>query len=323
VAIGVNVSGARHGLALVLCAGLSLTGCDPFEPASSPIPPTRPLELIPSDQSSWSEDSLLLARLYRNQQADLLTQGLLRRDGGGPDTPFTVDDLVRDFEALVFYDEFARGFTRASRRPENSGRLGRWSVPVRITTEFGASVPQMVRDKDRARVSRYAARLGRVTGHSINTTSKGGNFHVLITGEDDRDFLLVRLKQLLPGISQAELNHIARLPASTHCLVTLESNTDGSNTYKSAVALIRTEHPDLTRLSCLHEEIAQGLGLPNDSPKARPSIFNDDDEFALLTNHDELLLKMLYDPRLKPGMTLQQAQPVMWVIARELMGVGL
>jgi hypothetical protein len=194
---------------------------------------------------------------------------------------------------------------------------------VRITTEFGASVPPEMRDKDSASIAKYASRLGRVTGHPINPTAKGGNFHVLITGEDDRDFLLTRLKQLLPGISQAELNHIARLPTSTHCLVTLESNTNGTNTYKSAVALIRSEHPDLTRLSCLHEEIAQGLGLPNDSASARPSIFNDDDEFALLTSHDELLLKMLYDPRLKPGMTLAIARPVMRIIARELMGVGL
>jgi len=264
-----------------------------------------------------------LARLYRNQQADLLAQGLLRRDGGGPDTQFTPEDLVQNFAALVFYDEFSRGFTRASRRPEDSGQLGRWSKPVRITTEFGASVPQAMRNMDRANIAQYAARLGRVTGHPISTTAKGGNFHVLITGEDDREFLLVRLKQLVPGISQAEVNHIARLPASTHCLVALESNAGGTNTYKSAVAIIRAEHPDLTRLSCLHEEIAQGLGLTNDSPKARPSIFNDDDEFALLTSQDELLLKMLYDPRLKPGMTADQARPLMRVIAAELMGVGL
>lgn len=320
---GAHFSGARRALAFSLCAGLSLSGCDLFNPASSLIPPSRPQNLVPSDRSNWSEDSQRLARRYQMQQTDLLTQGLLRRDGGGPDTKFTADDLVRNFETLVFYDEFSRGFTRASHRPEDSGRLGRWTKPVRITTEFGASVPQAMRDQDSGNIAKYAARLGRVTGHSITTTPKGGNFHVLITGEDDRDLLLSRLKQLLPGISQAELNHIARLPTSTHCLVTLESNAGGTNTYKSAVALIRAEHPDLTRLSCLHEEIAQGLGLPNDSPRARPSIFNDDDEFALLTSHDELLLKMLYDPRLKPGMSVEQARPVMRIIAQELLGVGL
>ncbi|RMD94966.1 MAG: DUF2927 domain-containing protein, partial [Alphaproteobacteria bacterium] len=91
-------------------------------------------------------------------------------------------------------------------------------------------------------------------------------------------------------------------------------------TYDRAVAIIRAEHPPLMRRSCIHEEIAQGLGLANDSPDARPSIFNDDEEFALLTTHDELLLKMLYDPRMRPGMTPEEARPVAEIIAAELMG---
>ena len=93
---------------------------------------------------------------------------------------------------------------------------------------------------------------------------------------------------------------------------------EGANTYTAAVAVIRAENPDLLRLSCIHEELAQGLGLANDSPAARPSIFNDDDEFALLTRHDELLLKMLYDPRLRAGMSAAQAAPLTRIIAREL-----
>ena len=48
----------------------------------------------------------------------------------------------------------------------------------------------------------------------------------------------------------------------------------------AAVAIVRGEHPDLMRLSCIHEELAQGLGLANDSPYARPSVFNDDEEFG-------------------------------------------
>ena len=59
--------------------------------------------------------------------------------------------------------------------------------------------------------------------------------------------------------------------------------------------------------------------LTLDSPAARPSIFNDDEEFGLLTTHDELLLQMLYDPRLTPGMTAAEAAPIARVIAREYM----
>jgi hypothetical protein len=71
---------------------------------------------------------------------------------------------------------------------------------------------------------------------------------------------------------------------------------------------------------CINEELAQSLGLINDSPKARPSIFNDNEEFALLTRQDELMLRILYDRRLRPGMTLQEAAPIVARIANELMG---
>ncbi|MFO1174145.1 MAG: DUF2927 domain-containing protein [Paracoccaceae bacterium] len=74
------------------------------------------------------------------------------------------------------------------------------------------------------------------------------------------------------------------------------------------------------RRSCFHEELAQALGLVNDSPAARPSIFNDNQEFAYLTRQDELMLRLLYDRRLRPGMTLDEARPIVGQIAAELMG---
>ena len=308
---------------LVLLAALALGGCALLNPVASPVPPSRPKDLGPPEPPPRSEDSIALSRYYRALQNDLLTRGLLRRDGGGPDTSFTVADLVRNFETLAFFGEYSRGFTRATRSREDVGRLSRWNVPVRVAIEFGDSVPLEQREKDRADITAYVARLGRITGHPISATRSIGNFHVFVAGQDDREFVQTRLKKLIPGISQGELDIFANLPKSFYCLVVAASDATSPSTYMGAVALIRAEHPDLVRLSCIHEEIAQGLGLPNDSLKARPSIFNDDDEFALLTSQDELLLKMLYDPRLKPGMTADQARPVMWVIARELMGAGL
>ena len=62
------------------------------------------------------------------------------------------------------------------------------------------------------------------------------------------------------------------------------------------------------------------MGLANDSPQARPSIFNDDEEFGLLTSHDELLLRMLYDPRFEAGMSAAEAAPIAREIATELLG---
>ena len=61
------------------------------------------------------------------------------------------------------------------------------------------------------------------------------------------------------------------------------------------------------------------MGLPNDSPDARPSLFNTNLEFAFLTDHDEILLRMLYDPRLRPGMSAAEARPLLPAIARDAM----
>ena len=64
----------------------------------------------------------------------------------------------------------------------------------------------------------------------------------------------------------------------------------------SSLVIIRNELPNLMRKACIHEG-GTSLGLTNDSHLARPSIFNDDDEFVI-TKFDEILLQILYDDRL-------------------------
>ena len=159
-----------------------------------------------------------------------------------------------------------------------------------------------------------------MTGHPIDLVNQNANFHVLFVSEDDRDTIKPRIAELVPGVNPAALSVFDNLPREIHCLVIAFSETPGGYDYGRAIAVIRSEHPDLLRRSCIHEEVAQGLGLGNDDPRARPSIFNDDDEFALLTRHDELLLQILYDDALTPGMTAEEARPIVRARAAQLMG---
>ena len=53
---------------------------------------------------------------------------------------------------------------------------------------------------------------------------------------------------------------------------------------------------------CLLEELVQSMGLPNDTDVMRPSIFSDKDRMVSLSRNDELLLRTVYDPRLKAGL---------------------
>ncbi|MDA5558103.1 DUF2927 domain-containing protein [Shimia sp. MMG029] len=296
------------GLALSLLAACEETSV--YRPApKAPAPKLVPVE------------SEMLATYYSQVQADLLARGLLRTDGGGPDTPFTPDMLARNFEQIAFYDEYVldAGLERASATP---GQLRRWEGPVRVSLEFGPSVTESKRATDRETVAAYIPRLARVTGHPVRQTNGSGNFHILVMGSEDRAALEKRLDTLLPNASAQTRALFTNAPRSIYCFVVAQASGTEPNVYTSAVALIRAEHPDLLRKSCLHEEIAQGLGLTNDSPRARPSIFNDDEEFALLTTHDEMLLSMLYDPRLASGMNAEDARPVLYPLAREQTGQG-
>lgn len=296
---------------LLILSLAALAACEAMTPGTSE--PT----LTPAPTPSAASESL--RSYYAGVQRDLLARGLLRTDGGGPDTPYTPDMLARNFEQIAFYDEYARG--QGLRKSNGgAGRLRRWSGPVRISLEFGNSVPSEQRTRDRGDVAAYVQRLSGVTEHPIAQSRNRANFHVLVMGKDDRVQLEARLRQIIPGASNSTISLFTNPPRDIHCLVAAFSGSSDDNDYKHAVALIRAEHPDLLRKSCFHEEIAQGLGLANDSPNARPSIFNDDDEFALLTTHDEALLSMLYDPRLRIGMSLEEARPVINLMAREKAG---
>lgn len=309
------------------CAALAaLSGCDPFgAPPPDTKPQARPERPAPAEPEPEpegpSEASLDLQRYYARVEQDLLTRGLMRTDGGGVDTPFTETMLVRNFERIALAEEYTRG---AGLQPSNGalGEIKKWTVPVRIGVTFGDTVSAVARNRDRQTLGAYTRRLARVSGHSIMLVTSQPNFHVLVMGEDDKQQLRDTLDRIAPGMEPSSRAIFTNLPRAIHCLVVAFSDSASGNAYRQAVALVRSEHPDLTRRACFHEELAQGLGLANDDQNARPSIFNDDEEFALLTTHDELLLRILYDPALQPGMTAAQARPIVQRLAETLIGDG-
>lgn len=267
-----------------------------------------------------SAESLALTNYYARVEAGLLAQGLLRTDGGGPDAPYTSRNLTENFIRIALFEEYTTSNGQIVAR-QTAIRLHRWETPVRMKIEFGASVPMNQRINDTTRIVNYADRLSRITGLQIRQTGGEANYHVFVVNEDERRALGPRIRQIMPGISDAAVRAVVNMPRSTFCLV-FAGGTRGDGAHVQAVAVIRGEHPDLMRMSCIHEELAQGLGLPNDSPSARPSIFNDDEEFAFLTGHDEMLLRILYDDRIRVGMTSGEARPQAEVIAAELIGGG-
>lgn len=266
-----------------------------------------------------SAKSVELSAYYAAIQRDMRMRGLLLQDDSNANISVSPRILARNFEQIALFDEYTSvpaGFVYRN----TPSQLRRWEQPVRIAVEFGANVSSATRQNDTQFLANYAQHLSQVAGHPISMSSTQPNYLVLIVGEDDKAAVSDRIRAFVPNISSNAIETLEYLPRSMLCLVYAFPSENGALSYGKAVAVIRAEHPTLLRRSCIHEEVAQGLGLANDSPLARPSIFNDDEEFGFLTRHDEMLLKILYDRRLSVGMSADQARPIIQTIASELAG---
>ncbi len=310
--------GAAAG-ALLLAA---LAACTPAPaPEPAPLPGTdRPLPAPPRPEpepapAQPSPASLNMRAWLASIEERLAARGLLRADDGR-EVRVDAAGLAEIFVNVALRDEYVRENGQLVRRT-SPAPLRRWAGPVRFQIEYGDSVAPEQRRKDRASVAALAARLQAASGHPASLTGSGGNFTLLILNEDERRAIAPHLAELVPGMPASDIRALADLSPQIYCTVFTYSR-GASPVYTQAVAVIRAELGPRLRASCLHEEMAQGLGLANDHPHARPSVFNDDEEFAHLTWLDELLLKMLYDRRLRPGMTEAEALPLIRQIAAEL-----
>ena len=297
-------------LSLPVCLAACVGSVPPT--VAPPLPPTATDARAPSDETRAGR------AYYARVEANYLGQDRMREDGGGPDTPFTSRDLVENFLAIAFFDEFAE---RDGALVAGGGedRLHRWQGPVRVGVVFGASVPQDQQEADRAAIADYVRRLARLSGLPMWLNDRNPNHTVFILNPEERRAAAPLIRAVAPQTSAAALGSVTGMRPDIYCTA-FTFNPGGRDVIDRAVTVIRGELTAKLRMLCIHEELAQSLGLINDSPRARPSIFNDNEEFALLTRQDELMLKILYDSRLRPGMTLAEARPVVEVIAAELMG---
>ncbi len=293
---------------ILIAACLFLTACKG--------PSQNDIEQPPIKSRDASEASHNLARYYARLERRLIRRGLMRTDGGGSDAPFLTEELFRDFQTLAFFGEYVsgQGFTKAEAQ---QAKLSKWVSPVRVRILFGPSVSAETQAKDTETVKSLLNQLSKITRHPIYLVQQDSNFDVLLANEDERYEMLTSLSSEPNHIGSKSMELLTDIPKELQCLVLAYTSGPFSMQYVQALAVIRAEHPPLLKQACFNEEISQGLGLSNDSPYARPSIFNDDDEFALLTLYDEILLSILYDPRLKPGMTLDTATPILRQIINE------
>lgn len=260
-------------------------------------------------------DSQTLRAFYAASEQQLEASGRMRREIAPVDAPFTDEDLIRDFARIALFNEYTDVNGRYV-HAEQPALLRRWESPVRVAVMTGPSETVEESARDRSNVAAFVSRLTQITGHDVAMAqSTDANFLMLFMTDAERLAFAQELPKIYPGFAPAVLT--AMRSVQDFCITFSFWDKAEPSAYSAVIIQIPAEHPPFTKLSCVQEEMAQAMGLPNDSPDARPSLFNDNKEFALLTEHDAILLRMLYDPRLKPGMSAAEVMPLLPAIAAD------
>lgn len=260
-------------------------------------------------------DNKVSPEAYAQWTDGLVAEGLMRIDVDAPDLPYSDADLADHFRRIALFHETDAGEVAGpgNRSPQP---IHKWHGAVKYVL-----LGDGVTDADAREMERFGARVAAATGLEIGHADDEVNLFITITTPGEREDFSEAMAASGLAPLQESFDRWRRDP----------------NWICGGNALISQEHPHRIvgglifldagvsgrlREACLQEEFAQILGLFNDDPEVRPSLFTDTSEFARLTNHDAELLRILYDPRLKPGMTEAEAMKLVPQIIRDMRREG-
>ena len=204
---------------------------------------------------------------------------------------FTDAEIVDGF----FKTAFGAEFHLAGR----VDRIRKYNGPVRVFAQ-GASRPD--RNAQLAKVVADIARLVRHLDIALAGTADDAN--VVVTLVRDRD--LFRTIQRFYGDERARE---IRRSLDPQCLSGFRKN-EGSEIEHSDV-ILPVDKGDFVFLDCAYEELLQSLGPINDTNALPWTMFNDKVSMGFFDVYDQYLLNILYDPRVKAGMTIEEVKAVL------------
>lgn len=199
---------------------------------------------------------------------------------------YTDEDVAVGFEATVFGSEHGQS--------RYALMVKKFNEPVRIRLYDGAS------KRRHKAVSAFVRSLPKlIPGLDIRLAGKGeaANFDLHVV---DRAAYADTARRHVFG------NPHARVPG--RCLVKVDVGETG---IRRSVAVIVSDEGDRLFRRCLVEEVLQGLGPMNDDRRLSGSVFNDETDFDRLMPFDRAILSILYDRRVRHGMSAREARAVL------------
>jgi hypothetical protein len=177
-------------------------------------------------------------------------------------------------------------------------RIRKYDSPVRVyvdnRTDFDRS-PQIA-----GVIADIAKRIRHI---DIALTDQRRDANILVSLVRDRD--LGRTIRSLYGVDRAR-----RIQRSLEPQCLSGFRKDESYRILHSDVLVVADAGDFVFYDCLYEELLQALGPINDDKTLSWSMFNDEVQMGFFDVFDQYILNILYDPRIRPGMTRREVEAV-------------
>jgi Protein of unknown function (DUF2927) len=201
-------------------------------------------------------------------------------------------------------DEIKDGFFKTALHPElqfsrAAERIRKFDEPVRVFVDNRAAPDR------RADIVKVVADIrAKVRDLDVTVTEdrQSANFVVLLV--ERRDF--ARMIRARYGQDRAAKIQRALSP---ECLSGIAK--DSSFRIRRSEAILPVDAGEFAFYDCAYEELLQGLGIINDDNSVPWTMFNDDVQMGFFDLYDQYLVNILYDPRVRAGMTKDDVEKLL------------
>jgi hypothetical protein len=204
---------------------------------------------------------------------------------------FTDAEIIDGFFKLTFGAEFQVA--------GRSDRIRKFDGPVRIYIDNRAKP-----DRSRQVAATVTDIKRRVQNLDIAVTATREEANTVVTLVRDRD-----LARTIRSIYGRERARSIQKSLEPQCLSSFRRD-DSFRIAKADVILV-ADAGDFIFYDCAYEELLQALGPINDDATLRWSMFNDKVHLGFFGVYDQYILNILYDPRIRPGMTRDEVQALL------------
>jgi hypothetical protein len=206
-------------------------------------------------------------------------------------TSFTDGEIVDGFLKTAFGAEY-----HLAGRVD---RIRKYDAPVRVFAE-GVNRPDR-----KAQLAKIVGDIAsRVQHLDIAMAESGEDANVVVRLVRDRD--LYRTMSTFYGSERAREMKSSLDP---QCLSGFRKNEKYEIEHSDVILTV--DNGDFIFFDCAYEELLQSLGPINDTSTIPWTMFNDSVQMGYFDVYDQYLLNILYDPRIKPGMTVAEVRAVL------------